>query len=63
MPFFSKDKVSVKPKKQKLIVLEAQFVEEITGMAITKMLDTKQAKDPYYETKIHKKQSNVQSNK
>ena len=30
------------PSEQKLIVLEAPFVEEISGMAITKMLDTKE---------------------
>ena len=44
IPFFPKEKVSVKPKEQKLIVLEAPFVEEISGMAITKMLDVKDRK-------------------
>ena len=42
IPFFPKEKVEVKPKEQKFIVLEAPFVEEISGMAITKMLDTKE---------------------
>ena len=41
IPFFSKEKVEVKPKDQKLMVLEAPFEEEIMGMAITKLLDTK----------------------
>ena len=31
----------MKPKEQKLIIDEALFVEEISGMAITKLLDTK----------------------
>ena len=44
IPFFPREKVSVKPKEQKLIVLEAPFVEEISGMAITKMLDVKEQK-------------------
>ena len=44
IPIFPKEKVSVKPKEQKLIVLEAPFVEEISGMAITKMLDIKEQK-------------------
>ena len=44
IPFFLKEKVSVKPKEQKLIVLEAPFVEEISGMVITKMLDAKEQK-------------------
>ena len=42
IPFFPREKVSVKPKEQNLIVLEAPFVEEILGMAITKMLDVKE---------------------
>ena len=44
IPFFPKEKVSVKPKEQRLIILEAPFVEEISGMAITKMLDAKEQK-------------------
>ena len=44
IPFFPKEKVSVKPKEQKLIILEAPFVEEISRMAITKMLDAKEQK-------------------
>ena len=42
IPFFPKEKVEVKPKGHKLMVLEAPFVEEITGVAITKLLDTKE---------------------
>ena len=42
IPFFPKEKVEVKPKEQKLVVLEAPYEEEITGMAITKLLDTKE---------------------
>ena len=44
IPFFPKEKVSVKSKEQRLIVLEAPFVEEISGMPITKMLDAKEQK-------------------
>ena len=44
IPFFPREKVSVKPKEQKLVVLEAPFVEKISGMAITKMLDVKEQK-------------------
>ena len=42
IPFFPWEKAEVKPKEQKLIVLEAPFVEENSGMAITKMLGTKE---------------------
>ena len=33
--------MEVKPKEQKLITIEAPFLDEISGMAITKLLDTK----------------------
>ena len=39
---FPREKVEVKPKEQRLIVLEALFVEEISGMAITELLDIKE---------------------
>ena len=42
IPFFPREKVSVKLKEQRILTLEAPFVEEISGMAITKMLDTKE---------------------
>ena len=41
IPFFPKEEISVKLKEQKLIVLETPFVEEISGMAITKMSNIK----------------------
>ena len=34
----------VKPKEQKVLTLEAPFMEEISGMAITKILDIKEQK-------------------
>ena len=40
IPLFPKEKIEVKPKEHKIMVLEAPFQEEITGMAITKLLDT-----------------------
>ena len=42
IPFFPKAKVEVKSKERKLIVVEAPFVEEISGMDITKLLDVKE---------------------
>ena len=44
IPFFPKEKVSVKPKEQRILTLETPFVEEILGMVITKMLDAKEQK-------------------
>ena len=44
IPFFPKEKVNVKLKEQKMLTLEAPFVEEISGMVITKMLDAREQK-------------------
>ena len=37
--FFSREQIILKPKEQKYIIVEALFVEEISGMTIVKMLD------------------------
>ena len=39
IPFFPKEKVEIKPKEQKLVIVEAPFVDKILGMAIVKLLD------------------------
>ena len=39
IPFFSKEKIEIPPKVQKMIIVEAPFVEELLGMAIIKVLD------------------------
>ena len=39
IPFFLKEQVILKPKEQKFIIVEAPFIEEISGMATVKMLD------------------------
>ena len=41
IPFFAKEEVEVKTKEQKLITIESPFLEGISGMVITKLLDTK----------------------
>ena len=41
-PFFSKEQVIVKPKERKIIKIEAPFVDEISGLAIVKTLDSKE---------------------
>ena len=37
--FFPKEKTKIQPKEQKLVVVEAPFVEEISGMAVVKAPD------------------------
>ena len=42
LPFYSKDQVVVKPKERKFITIEVPFVDEISGLVIVKMLDSKE---------------------
>ena len=39
IPFFPKEQTEIPPKVQKTVVIEAPFVEELSGMAIVKVLD------------------------
>ena len=39
IPFFPRKKIEMKPKEQRLVIMEAPFIEEISGMAIVKLLD------------------------
>ena len=42
IPFFPVTTVEIAPKTQKMVVIEAAFVEELSGMAIVKILDMKE---------------------
>ena len=39
MPFFPSEQTILKPKEQKLIKVEAPFIDGISGLAIIKILD------------------------
>ena len=39
LPIFSKEHIVLKPKEQKMIKIEAPFIDEISGLAIIKILD------------------------
>ena len=42
IPVFPREQVVVKPGEKKLIPIKAPFVEEISGMAIVKIIDQRQ---------------------
>ena len=42
IPFFSKGQVVLKPEERKFIKIEAPFVDEISGLGIVKILDSKE---------------------
>ena len=39
MPLFPKEKIIFKPKEQKLVKVEAPFIDEISGLAVVQILD------------------------
>ena len=39
IPIFPREQIVVKPREKKLIPIESLFVEEISGMAIVKIID------------------------
>ena len=42
IPFFPVMMVEIAPKTQKMVIVEAPFIEELSGMAIAKILDLKE---------------------
>ena len=42
IPFLSEEQVVLKPKEKKFIKIEAPFVDDISGLAIVNMLDSKE---------------------
>ena len=42
IPFFQVMTVEIMPKTQKMVIIEASFVEELSGMAMVKILDIKE---------------------
>ena len=42
IPFFPVTTVEIMPKTQKMVIIEAPFVEELSGMAMVKILDIKE---------------------
>ena len=39
IPFFPKENTEIPPKVQNMVVIDAQFIEELSGMAIVMVLD------------------------
>ena len=42
IPFFPVTTIEIVPKMQKMVIVEAPFIEELSGMAIVKILDMKE---------------------
>ena len=53
IPFFPVAAVEIAPKTEKMVVIEAPFVEELSGMAIVKISDMKRTNYEHDQIKIH----------
>ena len=54
IPFFPKEKREIKAKEQMLVMVEAPFVEEISGMAVVEVLDMHKQVINMIKLKIYK---------
>ena len=52
IPFFPVTTVEIAPKTQKMVAVEAPFIEELSGMAIVKILDMKEQATSKIKLKI-----------
>ena len=52
--------VEIAPKAQKMVVVEAPFIEELSGMAIVKILDMKE-QGTNFLVQIHYKQGDFEN--
>ena len=63
IPFFPVMTVEIVPKLQKMVVVEAPFIEELSGMAMIKILDMKEQTTNMIKIEIHQKQSSAENHK
>ena len=63
IPFFPKEKTEIPLNVQKMVIVEAPFVEELSGMAIIKVLDMNKHVTRYDEIKIYQKQGDTENHK
>ena len=55
--------VEIAPKMQKMVIVEAPFIEELSGMAIVKILDIKEQTTNMIKFEVHQKQSSFEDYK
>ena len=63
IPFFPVMIVEVAPTSQKMVMVEAPFIEELSGMAMVKILDMKVQTTNMIKLKIYPKQSSFEDYK
>ena len=60
IPFFPVSTAEIVPTSQKMVIIEAPFIEELSGMARVKILDMKEQTTNMIKLKIYQKQSGLE---
>ena len=55
IPFFPVTTVEIALKSPKMVIVEAPFIEELSGMAMVKILDMKRANHKHDKIEVHQK--------
>ena len=63
IPFFPVLTVEITPASQEMVIIEAPFIKELSGMAMVKILDMKEANHKHDKIEIHLKQSSFEDYK
>ena len=63
IPFFPVMTVEITPTSQKMVIIEAPFIKELSGMAMVKILDMKEQTNKHDKIEIHLKQSSFEDYK
>ena len=63
IPFFPVSTIEIVPTSQKMVIIETPFIEELSGMAMVKILDMKEQTTNHEKVEIHPKQSGFKDNK
>ena len=63
IPFFPVTTVEIAPASQKMVMVDAPFVEELSGMAMVKILDMKEQTTNMIKIKVYLEQSSFEDQK
>ena len=63
IPFFPVSTVEIVPTSQKMVIIEAPFIKELSGMIMVKVLDMKEQTTNHDKIEIHLKQSSFEDYK
>ena len=63
IPFFPAMTVEIAPKSQKMVIVEAPFIEELSCMAMVKIFKHERANHKHDKIEIHLKQSSFEDYK